>query len=67
MLTKQKKTIAQLLNGGKPLLASISSISFPTAGTIESALISIIIPDINPVIRTLLRFIDFIYLIFKYV
>ena len=65
MLTKQKKTIAQLLKGGKPLPASISSISFPTAGTMERALINIIIPDINPVIRTLLRFTDFICLGFN--
>jgi len=65
MLTKQMKAIAQLLNGGKPLFASTSFISFPTAGIIESPLISITNPDINPANKTLFKFIDFIFLVFK--
>lgn len=64
--TKLKKTIDILLNGGKPQFANTLFISLPTTGTIEIALIFIKIPAINPLVKTLFRLIDFIYLVVNY-
>ncbi len=66
ILTKQIMTIAQLLNGGTPLLASISFISLPATGIMVSPLIRIVNPHNKPVNITLLKLIVFIFLVFYY-